>query len=517
MSPLCFFITASHAQIPSWQWAKFEGLSSTNNDASIALDMSGNIYLVQDNIFLEKCDSNGDLLWLKSASGKSKSVAVDFSGNIHIVGNYIGQSIILDSITLPNITPGYNDIFLAKIDANGNILWAKSSGGTTDDYATSISVDASGNTYVAGYFKSSSISFGSITLLNTDNSGNYYDGFLVKYDVSGNELWAKRIGGIYSDYALAIAVDASGNPILTGMYDSPAISIGATTLTNAGSNDIFLAKYDTNGNELWAKTVGGYDNDEAYCISVDSFGNAFIAGFFYSNTINFGSTTLTNSGNSSIFLAKYDISGNVLWAKNAIGTAEDYAKSVAVNASGNIFLTGTFDSNTIRFGSITLTNAYAGHFDIFFTKFDSNGNVLWAKSSGGTSNDFATSVSVDASGNTYVAGIFDSPTLNIDTITLTNMGPWNIFIAKLSNNSGINELSNTLNISVFPNPSIDIIKLIIPEKATIEILNINGQTIKTILSNSESTSIDIVDLYSGVYIVRVKTDKEIATKKFIKE
>ncbi|MFA5782131.1 MAG: SBBP repeat-containing protein, partial [Bacteroidales bacterium] len=402
---------------------------------------------------------------------------------------------------------------LAKYDTSGNVLWAKSAGGIFNDEACSVAVDASGNIYVAGLFSSPTLTFDSTTLTNVGNN----DILLVKYDTSGNVLWAKSAGGSSSDFANSVAVDTSGNTYVAGLFFSSTLSFGSTTLTNAGGIDIFLAKYDANGNVLWAKSAGGVDYDDAYSVAADASGNIYVAGVFSSPTLSFGSTTLTNAGGYDIFLTKYDAGGNVLWAKSAGGTGNDLAYSVAVDTSGNIYVAGYFRSPTIAFGITTLTNA--GSRDIFLAKYDAAGNVFWAKSAGGTDYDEANSVAVNASGNIYVAGVFRSPTITFGSTTLTNASLDDIFLAKLGSDTitKINELSNSLNISVFPNPATNNIIIESPHQAVIEISNIQGQLIKTLAANSNKTSVDVSAFPSGMYFVKVKAEKGIAVKKFVKE
>ncbi|MFA5819915.1 MAG: SBBP repeat-containing protein [Bacteroidales bacterium] len=455
ISSVCFLSKISYAQTPDWLWAKSAGGTNYDYAYSVAVDDSGNTYVAGyfynstitfdsttltnaggGDIFLAKYDASGNVQWAKSAGGTNYdcaySVAVDDSGNTYIVGGFSSPTLSFGSDTLTNA--GYSDIFLAKYDANGNVLWAKSAGGTNYDCAYSVAVDDSGNTYLAGYFQSPTIIFGSDTLTNVGS----WDIFLAKYDANGNVLWAKSAGGTNSDCAYSVAVDALGNIYVAGYFCSPTITFGSTTFTNAGPagySDIFLAKYDTSGNVQWAKSAGGTNYDCAYSVAVDSSGNIFVTGGFESPTLSFGSTILTNADNTGntddIFLAKYAPNGNVLWAKSAGGVDYDYATSVAVDASGNTYMAGSFCSPTLSFGSTTLTNASAGFWDIFLTKYDANGNVLWAKSTGGADEDDAYSVAVDASGNTYMAGAFDGFFITFGSTTLTNVGGYDIFIAKL--------------------------------------------------------------------------------------
>jgi hypothetical protein len=198
--------------------------------------------------------------------------------------------------------------------------WAKSAGGIDFEGEPAVAVDNSGNAYMSGSFSSSSVTFGSFTIA-LSSAGNV-DLFVVKYDSSGNVLWANSAGSTGIDRAFSVTADASGNCYLAGTFDSPTITFGTTTLTNTSTSyDWFLVKYDTNGNVLWAKSGGGSSNEFIISIDADASGNCFIGGYYYSPTLTFGTTTLTNSGSPDVFLAKFDTNGNALWAKSGTGTS----------------------------------------------------------------------------------------------------------------------------------------------------------------------------------------------------
>jgi ribosomal protein S11 len=296
-----------------------------------------------------------------------------------------------------------------------NWAWAKSNGGIGNDYGNAISTDAIGNIFATGEFSSPSIKFGGTTLINSGTN----DIFIVKYDPNGNVIWAKSAGGIADESGYSISTDASGNVVVTGKFESPTIKFGSTTLINTGANDIFIAKYDPSGNVLWAKSAGGIDNESGHCISTDANGNIVVTGNFYSPTINFGLASLTNVGNNDIFMAKYDASGNVLWAKSFGGTNYENGNSIATDKKGNIFLTGAFQGN-ITFGGITLTSSSS---DFFVAKLDYNGNVIWAKNSVCFGYDYGNSIVTDTVGNIIITGVFASPTISFDGISLKNINP----------------------------------------------------------------------------------------------
>ena len=330
--------------------------------------------------------------------------------------------------------------------------------------------------------------------------------------------WATSAGGTDYDFGFSLALDASGNAYVTGYFYSPTITFGSYTLTNVGVTDAFLVKYDANGNVLWATSAGGTDDDCGRFLALDASGNVYVIGYFFSSTITFGSYTLTNVGLSDVFLVKYDANGNVLWATSAGGTDTDESCSLALDASGNAYVTGNFSSPTITFGATTLTNS--GSYDIFLVKYNANGNVLWATSAKGITGDWSSSLALDASGNAYVTGCSFSPTITFGSYTLTivNDHKNDMFLAKMkSGNTGINEVYNTVNISGYPNPTSNTITIGTPSTGIITIHNPSGQQLLQQKITESTTTLDVTALPSGLYLVKVVGDKGVSMGKFIKQ
>ena len=172
---------------------------------------------------------------------------------------------------------------MGEVDAQApGWLWARGAGSVEGEFAYSVAVapTGSGDSYVAGYFESDSVTFGSTTLISAGD----IDAFIVKYDAAGNVLWGKRQGGTGPDHAVAVTADplGSGDIYVAGYFNSPSITIGLTTFINAGNNDLFLVKYDANGNVLWAKSAGGAYDDYAFSVTpdADGSGNIFMTGIF---------------------------------------------------------------------------------------------------------------------------------------------------------------------------------------------------------------------------------------------
>jgi Secretion system C-terminal sorting domain/Beta-propeller repeat len=242
--------------------------------------------------------------------------------------------------------------------------------------------------------------------------------------------WANNFGGGNMEQGNSIAVDVFGNSYVTGSYRSDTIINGIDTITNAGGDDIFLAKYNPSGSILWVKSLGGTLSDVGRSLAIDNNGNCYLTGYFSSATMSVGSFVLTNNGGTDIFLVKYDNVGNELWVQSGGGSAFDAGVSVSVDSSGNSYLTGNFQSNTIVFGLDTLV--CGGNGDIFIVKYDFMGNALWARSTAGTFHGNVFSITCDYSGSSYITGYFSSPVAIFNSDTLFSNGGMDLFIVKFS-------------------------------------------------------------------------------------
>ncbi len=378
-------------------------------------------------------------IWAKStgsaADDAGYSIATDSSGDIYVAGYFDSPSITFGTTTLTNAGSGTSDIFLVKYHPDGSVIGAIRAGGSLLDRCYSVKTDRHGNVYMAGFFQSSSITFGGYTLTKT---GSNADIFVVKMNPSGTTLWACNSGVATNDVSVqSVAVDTFGNVYAVGYFGSPTLTFGTTVLTNAGSfptNDMFIVKYNAAGSFVWAKRAGSTQDEIANSVSTDAAGNVYVTGYSQSASVTFGATTLTNAGASDMFLVKYDSSGNALWAKNS-GSTNAMGQSTAVDTAGNVCVSGIFSSSTVTFGTTTLTNAGSG--DAFLVKYTSGGGVTWAKSVGGTSSESGAGVHTDALANVYLTGYFFSPTLTIGSTALTNAGPANMYIAKYNSSGGV--------------------------------------------------------------------------------
>lgn len=341
-------------------------------------------------------------------------------------------------------------VFIAFLFAIGGInnfvyaqtfQWAKAMGGGTSDEGKSIAVDASGNVYTTGSFNGSAdFDPGADTFTLT--SVGLKDVFISKLDPSGNFVWAKSFGGPTFDVGYGIAVDGSGNIYTTGYFQGTADfdpGAGTFTLTSSGYGN-FISKLDASGNFVWAKTMGQINS---YAIALDASGAVYTTGVF-AGTVDFdpnaGTFNLVSAWGNDVFVSKLDASGNFILAKaitNGSNSSSSLGTSIADDANGNIYTTGKFRETTDfdpGAGTFNLISTLGD--DIFVSKLDVSGNLLWAKAMGssGSSIDIGQSIAVDAAGNVFTTGFF-SNTADFDpgagAYTLTSNGQRDVFVSKL--------------------------------------------------------------------------------------
>lgn len=314
--------------------------------------------------------------------------------------------------------------------------WAKGFGGSQDDYSTSITTDTQSNAYLAGTFEGT-VDFNPGSGTNTQTSSGQQDAFLSKFDVSGNHVWTRKIGGTGSDAALS--VHHSNNNIYVAGYFTNTVNFNpagtAVNLTATGTRDAFAAKYDLNGNLVWVKQFGQAGIATAYSITVDNSGNVYTSGYFNTSIdLNPGAGTLikTSAGLYDLFISKLNSAGDFVWGLSIGGTGEDVVKSVVTDENNNLFLTGSF-SGTVNFNPSGTTNlSSAGSKDIFLLKLDGTGSYAWAKRYGGSGTEEARSIALDTDENVYITGFYNSSSINFSSNTLTGMGVTDGFLLKTS-------------------------------------------------------------------------------------
>ena len=410
----------AQAQKPVISWVNQAGGGDEDFGWGIAIDSGTNVYATghftapaafgstnidraaRQEVFVARYSTNGAFLCVRQAGGPTnddaRGIVADPHGNVYVTGNFTGPGTFS-----PFVLGGFGgpDVFVAKYDRNGNVLWVQQAGGAGDDEGQSIALDGAGNVLVTGYFSGTAV-FGSTHLVSRGSR----DIFLACYDSAGALLWAGSAGGSNADEGLGVAADASGNSYLTGYFSTPA-SFGTNRVTGSGPQDIFVAKYDDAGNLLWIKPAGGAIGDVGHSVAVDSASSVCVTGSF-NGMARFEDVTLQSNGSAAdIFVAKYDPTGHLLWVRREGGDGPDNGNGVGVDANDSIYVAGQF------LGTIVLgTNVFnsPSHADVFVANYDPAGTLRWAVRAGGTAYKAAYAIAVDPQGPAFIAGFFRGAT-----------------------------------------------------------------------------------------------------------
>lgn len=263
-------------------------------------------------------------------------------------------------------------------------------------------------------------------------------------------FWANSAGSNAYDFSHAVAVDLSGNSYTTGEFGGDSIRFGTATLYNSspgiGRKDFFLAKYSASGAVLWSRSGVGYYDESCASVATDAAGNVYVTGYYSSDSVALGSTVLHSVFpgwsiflDKDIFIAKYNSAGTLLWLQRAGTIYDDLPTGITVDAAGDVYVTGSFAGDTIRFGSTLLHNSSGGYStDVFLAKYSSAGVPLWARSAGGYGLDAANVVKTDRLGNVFIGGKFTSDTFRIGSAALVNdsAGTEDVFIAGYNSSGG---------------------------------------------------------------------------------
>ncbi len=309
--------------------------------------------------------------------------------------------------------------------------WVTKFGGTANDMGHSIAVDNLGYTYLTGEFRNI-IDFGGGFVFDASGTGRC-DFYLLKLNPSGSTVWAVKGGGTLTNRGFGLTIDQNGNIYTTGHYFGQA-DFSGTILNSAGNLDNIVAKYDNSGNLLWIRDGKSVSQVSSRGIALDANGNVFVSGYFGSSTVdsvNFDGLKIITNGQRDIFLAKYNNTGIIQWAVNGGGplSAEE-GRSVVVDPAGNPIMAGMFNDTATFSGTQLFTE---GGNDIFVAKYNTNGNLIWAKSAGGLGGDAAEAVGVDNDGNIFVTGYFDS-SATFGSIQVNGIDNDEIFLAKMNPN-----------------------------------------------------------------------------------
>ncbi len=376
-----------------------------------------------------------------TASDQGYETCVDPSGNVFVAGTFNSISINIGTVTVNNSGASGFDVYVAKVNPSGSVMWVQRIGGSSNEGVSGISCDNAGRVYVFGTYTSPSLSLPPFTYGNPGSGTNNL--YLTCIDASGVPQWLNGYGGVNNEFAGGCEYSQATSAIyITGTYNDPTLVIGTATLTNTsatGNEDIYIAKIGNTGVFQWARTTGSSSCDDwGQGIAVDPSGNAYIFGDYQGSvttpTTVIGTTTLTSYGLRDLYIAKYNSLGTFQWARGFGSTAGgDFTGGITTDASSNVYVSGTYQAANMIVGTTTLTPY--GNYDAFIAKYNTSGTAQWAAKVGGGNDDYGYDVTTDASGNAYMSGTFSGTVIAAGSTNLTNSNPGtstDAFVAKYS-------------------------------------------------------------------------------------
>ncbi|MFM9984009.1 MAG: SBBP repeat-containing protein, partial [Flavobacteriales bacterium] len=363
-------------------------------------------------VFLSKYDQNGIPLWAKrfggSGTDRSAAVVADNSGQAFIAGFFSGTA-TFGTTTLT--AADSSDVFVAKVNQNGDVIWAKQAGGIGNDGATGVAIDGSGNVYITGQFRGTA-TFGSTTLTSMDYDGGNNpsaDIFTAKLDTGGNWIWVKQGSAGSDERPSDICTDGSNNVYICGQFsgDIEFDQVHTNTVENAG----YLLKYNSSGDEQWFSRITA-TLVFPQAIRCDSQGNVLVTGESIGQIIFFGTNTeiVSTTTAQSIFLAKYSSTGAVTWGREDGSDSYASSKGIAIGSSNEAYITGLFECVFTEYSDELGPGLFnsAGFRDVFITRYNSDGTRVWNRQYGGPRNEFCSGIAVGSSADQpRIAGSFE--------------------------------------------------------------------------------------------------------------
>jgi hypothetical protein len=377
-------------------------------DISVSEDAQRILQQFTDTGFASQLGGSGD--------DSLSDFTVDAAGNRYLVGSFQG-TVDFDlgpgSSTLTS--SGGNDVFVAKYDSDGALLWARRAGSASSDVATSVVVDSAGNVIVGGSF-SATANFGGSNLTSNGST----DAFVWKLDGAGNTVWARAFGGTAVDEVTSVDVQPNGDVVLTGYFSSTVDfdpGPGTQNLTSAGSTDVFVTRMSSTGNLAWVRRIGGTGPDRGAGIHVTDAGHITLTGSF-SNTVDFnpgvGVDNRTSAGSTDLFITQFGANGNYRWTRTEGSPLADRGTDVTSDAEGNVYATGT------RSGDVVV---------VLLSPTGSNPSVA---SFGGSSTDVGEAIYAAPDGSEiYVVGSFRG-TVNFGGGNVESAGGSDAFLLRYS-------------------------------------------------------------------------------------
>lgn len=382
----------------------------------------------------EDCDHKDCALWSEVFGDDSQQiplgVGTDAEGNTFVLGAFKGTLALGDP---PLVSVDGFDLFLAKLDPSGAVLWSNRYGGAGDQGNGSLAVDPAGNVVIAGPF-TGVLGFGGAEI---DTMGST-DAYVAKFDSNGARIWNKAYTGGGTQALSSVSTDPEGNVYVAG-YFSNSINLGDGAVSSAGANDVVVAKLSkTNGGVVWHHEFGGTKADDATLLVAAPGGAAYVVGRF-AGTINFGDGDLVQkveSNLSDLFLVKIDNSGATLWSKSLHCDSTATITTGAVRSTGELVLGGTLSGTLDLAGALVASDGPPQVYDVFLAAFDTEGAHVWSNAFHSNPGNELMGGIVLTPTNDIVVALRGNGTLDFGGDSLASAGGTDIFVAKLNSAGG---------------------------------------------------------------------------------
>lgn len=450
-------------------------------------DVSGNHG--NNDLWMIKLDPDGELEWQKCLGGtgseSGNAIRLTADGGYIIAGDASSNN---GDVSGGN---GSNDFWIVKIDHAGIIQWQNSLGGSGGDHANDIDLTSDGGYIAAGTTSSNN---GDVT----GNHGGISDGWVVKLNHTGDLEWQTTVGGSGTDQFRSVSQTIDGGYIAAGITNSNDGDVSG----NHGSNDFWVVKLSATGELQWQKTLGGTGSDVGQYIVQNNDGTYMAIG----TTSSFNGDVSGNHGGSEYWMIKLSETGTMLWQKCIGGTSSDIARAMQPTNDGGFIITGNSSSNDYD-ASYT-----QGLGDFWVVKIDALGNVQWEKSMGGTGADDSTSVQETSDGGFIITG----QTTSTDGDITENKGIYDFWVVKLEAPAMSLDDNLWTKVKIYPNPANKRVQVETTfTGATIKIMDIQGKQIAYYNTTSPITTIDTGALVDGMYILQITHGNSVLNKKLI--
>ncbi len=545
---ILFFINKTQAQ--NFNWVHQEGGFGYDIGSNICRDLSGNIYVAaraggggnnviiandtfivngQDDMFLIKYDQSANQMWTKQFGGNNWStnpykgegvsdMAYDSVNNCLFISGIYYESCQFDTITI-STSPGDDNLFLAKVDLNGNCIWVKNYGAINGgkEFPIQMTVDKNGNIYQIGGFSSGGL---------IDTNSVLDGGFLAKIKSNGDIDYIKKISSWNTFYNgpsfYPESIEFSNERLIINGGNNDTLTIDSIQILNIDSLTQIITCWDTSGSILW----------ESHSLEGDVFGSTFVAtnagelfviNYFKGPWILYGLDTIYSVANTGGVILKYNNAGTMLWIKSIDVGQSFFPYDGKVDLENNFYITGLF-KDSLKFGSVSLVSPFPGNFyNSFVARFDSSGNCIGAVRA---DNVQANEMEVNNNSNVYLTGGF-SNTAHFGSITLTTNNSSDIFLANLSaiTGSGGGERIYNNQLIIYANPNKGSFRVQLPDVITdlrgalLTVYDVQGKEVArfNLENTEENPQLEINNATSGFYTVRLVKDKQIFTGKLVVE